>query len=462
MSKPTVEETLDRVFAPRSIAVLGASHTKGKLGHSVIALLKQNGYEGRIIPVNPKGGTIVGLDCARSMSDIDYTVDVALLVVPAESSLEAMRECAAAKVGSVVAITSGFAESGDEAGQSNEAALRDFLKIAPYRMIGPNCEGVVSTQSKLQMTFSPMFNDMKPGGLALISQSGALSGMMANRLTRRGIGFRAVVTTGNEVDITATDLLDWFANDAEVKVILAYLEQVRDPRRFVEVARRLRSIGKSLVILKGGRSQAGGEAAASHTGALAGDDKVVTGVFRELGIVRVRDSAAAVDAVSALSMGKRLSGPRIAVVSIAGGFGVEMTDLAQTSGFDVPPLSDTAQTRLRSLLPFYGATRNPVDLTGTAVTKSSIMRDAIDVVLSEDNIDALVVIVTFSHDPAFAEAIIHAHRSSDKPVLVCWTGGTDQNPGATALLRDEGIPTFDAPARVLTALQALRNEGLVA
>src|SRR6202051_976281 len=147
MSKPTVEETLDRVFAPRSIAVLGASHTKGKLGHSVIALLKQNGYEGRIIPVNPKGGAIVGLDCARSMSDIVGPVDVALLVVPAESSLEAMRECAAAKVGSVVAITSGFAESGDEAGQANEAALRDFLKRAPYRMIGPNCEGVGTTQS---------------------------------------------------------------------------------------------------------------------------------------------------------------------------------------------------------------------------------------------------------------------------------------------------------------------------
>lgn len=460
MTRPTIARALDCLFAPRSIAVLGASHTPGKLGHAVLGLIQKNGFEGRLLPVNPRGGEILGLACARSLAEVSGRIDVALVVVPAEHSLEAFQECATAGVQAVVAITSGFAESG-EAGHANEQALRALLIDAPYRMIGPNCEGVVVPRSRLQMTFSPMFDGMTDGPVALISQSGALSGMIANRLTKRGVGFRAVVTTGNETDVTATDLLESFAEDDNVRVVLAYLEQIRDPRRFVALAQRLREQHKRLVVLKGGRSSAGSEAAASHTGALAGDDRVVTGVFRDLGIVRARDSTAAIDATAALSTGKRLGGGNIAVVSIAGGFGVEMTDLAETTGFSVPALSEGAQRRLRELLPFYGATRNPVDLTGTVLSRSSLMRDALDVVLKEPDIDGVVVIVTFAHDPAFAEAIQDADRSTSKPLLVVWTGGADQNPGATALLREARIPTFDAPARALTGLLAMRNDGLV-
>ncbi len=456
MNRPSVKQSLERVFAPRSIAVLGASQTKGKLGHSVLALLQKNGFAGQVIPVNPRGGEILGLPCVRSLSDLDAPPDLALLVVPAEHALEALRQCAANKVGTVVGITSGFAKSG-EAGRSNEQALREILRDAPFRLIGPNCEGVVVPAHKLQMTFSPMFNDMSVGPVALVSQSGALSGMMANRLTRRGVGFHSVVTTGNETDVTATDLLDHYADTPDVKVVLAYLEQVRDARGFVDAARRFRANGKKLVVLKGGRSAAGGEAAASHTGALAGDDRVISGVFRDLGIIRARNSAAAVDATAALAIGKPLRGRAIAVVSIAGGFGVEMTDLAETNGFDVPPLSNAAQTRLRALLPFYAATRNPVDLTGMAVANPTIMSEALEIVAAEQHINAIVVIVTFSHDPAFAEAIIRANKASSRPILVVWTGGSDQNPGAAALMQEARLPTFDAPARVLTGLQALQD-----
>lgn len=459
MAKPSISDTLTRVFAPRSIAVVGASHNPKKLGHAVLQMLRQNGYEGRIVPVNPQGGTILDLPCARSIEEIGEPVDLGLLVVPAEHCLDALRSCASAGIGAVVGITSGFAESG-EAGAANERALRSLLRDAPFRLLGPNCEGVVVPRNKLQMTFSPMFNGMRDGPVALISQSGAMSGMMANRLTRRGIGLHAVVSTGNESDITATDLLESFAEAPDVRVILMYLEQVREGRRFAEIARRL-AAGKRLLVLKGGRSRAGGEAAVSHTGALAGDDRVAEGVFRGLGVTRVRDSAAAVDATAALSLGKRLAGHRVAVVSIAGGFGVEMADLAETSGFAVPALSETAQRKLRARLPFYGATRNPIDLTGTVLSKPELMRDVLDIVLAEPDIDAVVVIVTFANDPAFADAIADAHRGSDKPILVCWTGGTDQNPGAAARLRDAELPTFDAPARALTGLLALHNEGIV-
>lgn len=456
MGRPSVKESLDRVFAARSVAVLGASQTKGKLGHSVLALLKKNGFTGSIIPVNPRGGEILGLPCVASLADLDAPPDLALLVVPAEQAIEALRQCAANKVRTVVGITSGFAESG-EAGKSNEQALRDILRDAPFRLIGPNCEGVVVPASKLQMTFSPMFNDMSVGPIALISQSGALSGMIANRLTNRSVGFHSVVTTGNETDVTAADLLDHYTDTDGVKVVLAYLEQVRDAARFIVAARRLRANGKRLVVLKGGRSAAGSKAAASHTGALAGDDRVVSGVFRDLGIIRARDSAAAVDATAALAMGKPLRGPAIAVISIAGGFGVEMTDLAEMNGFEVPALSDAAQARLRALLPFYAATRNPVDLTGMAVANPSILSKALEIVAAEQHIDGIVVVVTFSHDPVFAEAIIGAHEASPRPILVVWTGGLDQISDAATLMRQARLPTFDAPARALTGLQALRD-----
>jgi acetate---CoA ligase (ADP-forming) len=457
MTRPSVHKSFERIFAPRSIAVLGASQTKGKLGHSVLELLQKNGFSGQTIPVNPRGGEILGLPCVRSLAELENPPDLALLVVPAEQAIEALRQCAANKVEVVVGITSGFAESG-EAGRNNEQALRDILREAPFRLIGPNCEGVVVPAHKLQMTFSPMFNDMSAGPVALVSQSGALSGMMANRLTRRGVGFHSVVTTGNETDITATDLFEYYADTAEVKVVLAYLEQVRDPRRFIAAARRLRASGKQVVVLKGGRSAAGSEAAASHTGALAGDDRVISGVFRDLGIVRARDSAAAVDATAALATGKPMQGHAIAVVSIAGGFAVEMTDLAETNGFKVPPLSEAAQARLRARLPFYAATRNPIDLTGMALSDPTIMSETLEIIAAEQHIDATVVVVTFSHNPAFAEAIVRANETSSAPILVVWTGGSDQNPGATALLQKARLPTFDSPARALTGLQALRND----
>ena len=359
--RPTVAEALDGLFDPRTIAVVGASRTKGKLGQAVLALLKSNGCRGRIIPVNPAGGEIEGLPAARTLQEIDGPIDVVVLATPVDIALDALEICATLEVKVVVGVTSGFSEAGEE-GNENEARLRRIMRDAPFRLVGPNCEGVVRPSSDLQLTFSPMFDGLRPGPVAMISQSGALAGLMALRLGERGVGINAIVSSGNETDLTAADLLDYLGNDPQTRVVLCYVEELRDGRRFAEAARRLTQAGKHVVV-KGGRSRAGSRAVQSHAGAMAGDDRVISAIFRETGVIRARESVTAVDAVTALAAGRRPVGNRVGIISVTGGLGVEMTDLAEVAGFEVPVLDKATQTALSRYVPFYGSVKNPVNLT---------------------------------------------------------------------------------------------------
>ncbi|MEP6276561.1 CoA-binding protein, partial [Hyphomonas sp.] len=252
----SVAQALDGLFDPGTIAVVGASRTRGKLGQAVLALLKSNGYRGRIIPVNPSGGEIEGLEAVRSLEEIGGPIDVVVLATPVGVALDALESCTRLDVKVVVGVTSGFSEAGED-GQENELRLRRIMQNAPFRLVGPNCEGVVRPASDLQLTFSPMFNDLRPGPVAIISQSGALAGLMALRLGERGVGINAIVSSGNETDLTAADLLDYLGNDPQTRVVLCYVEELRDGRRFVEVARQLAKAGKHVVAVKGGRSRAG-------------------------------------------------------------------------------------------------------------------------------------------------------------------------------------------------------------
>lgn len=295
-SRLSVAEALDGLFDPRTIAVVGASRTKGKLGQAVLALLKSNGYSGKIIPVNPSGGEIEGLPAVRSLEEIEDPIDVVILATPVSVALDALEVCTRLDVKVVVGVTSGFSEAGED-GHENEARLRRIMQDAPFRLVGPNCEGVVRPASDLQLTFSPMFNGLRPGPVAMISQSGALAGLMALRLGDRGVGINTIVSSGNETDLTAADLLDYLGNDPQTRVVLCYVEELRDGRRFAEAAQRLIKAGKHVVAVKGGRSRAGSRAVQSHTGAMAGDDRVISAVFRETGVIRARESVAAVDAV---------------------------------------------------------------------------------------------------------------------------------------------------------------------
>lgn len=451
--RPTVAEALDGLFDPRTIAVVGASRTKGKLGQAVLALLKSNGCRGRIIPVNPAGGEIEGLPAARTLQEIDGPIDVVVLATPVDIALDALEICATLEVKVVVGVTSGFSEAGEE-GNENEARLRQIMRDAPFRLVGPNCEGVVRPSSDLQLTFSPMFDGLRPGPVAMISQSGALAGLMALRLGERGVGINAIVSSGNETDLTAADLLDYLGNDPQTRVVLCYVEELRDGRRFAEAARRLTQAGKHVVVVKGGRSRAGSRAVQSHTGAMAGDDRVISAIFRETGVIRARESVAAVDAVTALAAGRRPVGNRVGIISVTGGLGVEMTDLAEVAGFEVPVLDEATQTALSRYVPFYGSVKNPVDLTGVVLANPTYVGRCLEAIAADPRVDIAVAIITFVPDQQFIDALAEAYDGTDKPILIVWTGAARSNASGEAL-RERAVPVYDSPARAASGLAAL-------
>ncbi|MBV1867546.1 MAG: acetate--CoA ligase family protein [Marinosulfonomonas sp.] len=458
-TRPSLSDALHTLFDPKNVAVVGASRTKGKLGQALLELLKKNNYRGKVIPVNPSGGEIEGLKVAKSLSEIDEPIDVAVISTPVEIALDALEECARIGVKVVVGVTSGFNEAGED-GTENEARLQRILKTAPFRLIGPNCEGVVRPRSDLQLTFSPMFDGLDDGPVAMISQSGALAGLMALRLGERGVGLSAIVSSGNETDITAADLMEHFGEDPVTRVILCYLEELRDGRRFAEVAKKLTDAGKHVVVVKGGRSGAGTRAVQSHTGAMAGDDRVVSSIFREVGVIRARDSVSAVDATIALATGRKPAGRRVAIISVTGGLGVEMTDMAETEGFEVPVLADKTQKALSEYVPYYGSVTNPVDLTGVVLANPSYVGRCLEAVLDDPGIDIAIAIITFVPNQTFVEALAEAYKKTNKPVLIIWTGASRSAASGDAF-RENGVPLYDSPARAASGLAALRGAGEV-
>ncbi len=453
-------QALDAAAAPQSVAVIGASSNPLKLGHLVLKTLINSGYPGRIYAINPTATSVLGVVTHPSLVSVDGPVDVAVVIVPASQLMATLQECAATQVSLVVAITSGFAEAGND-GQQLQQELEAFLKTAPFRLLGPNCEGYVVPASNTFVTFSMMTHGLRPGPVGIVGQSGAITGTVAYRLRKTGVGIRALFSTGNETDLTAVEALEWFADDVETNTVICYLEQIREPDRFIAVARRLRGL-KAIVVQMPGKGEATVDSVGTHTGAIAGDDRVIDGVFEELQIVRARDHSTAVDAAAALSLGRRLKGLKVGILSVAGGLAVEASDLFEGGGFQVPRFGDLLQQRIRSSLPYFAAVRNPVDLTGAAFSSPALFRELIELVVEGTTVDAVVVIVTFSQQAAFADEIMRAARATDKPVLVVWTAPESISPAPLAAFARESFPIFDAPLRAFTGLCAIaRFSGLM-
>lgn len=453
-------EALNTAAAPRSVAVIGASSNPLKLGHLLLKTLLNSGYRGQIYAINHAVDAVLGLVTHRSLSAVPGPVDVAVVIVPAEQLMESLRECLAANVVLVVAITSGFAEAGHD-GIRLQQELDDFLPSAPFRLLGPNCEGYVVPESNTFVTFSMMTRGLRSGPVGIVGQSGAITGTLSYRLNRMGVGIRALYSTGNEADLTAIEALEWFADDASTNTVICYLEQIREPARFIAIARRLRGV-KAIVVEKPGKGQATADSVTTHTGAIAGDDRVVDGIFEELRIVRARDHTTAVDAAAALSLGRSLKGLKVGILSVAGGLAVEASDLFEAGGFEVPRFSAELQQSIRASLPYFAAARNPVDLTGAAFSSPALFRELIDLVVDSGAADAVVVIVTFSQQAAFADEIIKGARATDKPVLVVWTAPETISPEPLAAFSRESFPVFDSPLRAFTGLCAIaRFSGLM-
>lgn len=415
---------LDFMLRPRSIAVIGASARPNALGGRVTARLLQTGYKGQVYLVNPKPDPILGLPTYPSVSAVPGPVDMALVIVPRDAVIPTAQECCRAGVRGLVVITAGFREV-DEEGRQLEEELVALCRAQGVRMIGPNCMGVVNTNPALSMdaTFSP--TPALAGPIGFISQSGALGVAVLNICHERNIGFSQFVSMGNKADIGENELLEAWEEDPEVPVITLYLESFKDPARFLDIARRV-SRRKPVVVVKAGRTAAGARAASSHTGALAGADSGAEALLKQAGVVRVDGVEEMLDDAMVFSRCPLPGGPRVAVLTNAGGPGILAADALDMKGLVIATLLDETQRKLRAILPREAAVGNPVDMIASAGPEQ--YGACLDLLLADPNVDAVVPVVV--SPPAWDAVDVLASLKEvtgrhSKPVLTVFMVGND-------------------------------------
>ena len=352
------------IFSPRSIAVVGASRRPGQLGNQVVRNLKRTGYQGALYVVNPQAGEVEAVASFPSLCAIGGEVELAIIAVPVEKVEAVVDDCIAKHVAAAVIITAGFSETGAE-GRAMEQRLLDKARDAGMRLVGPNCMGVINTDpaARMHATFSPVFPPA--GNVAMSSQSGALGLAVLDYATSLDIGFSTFISVGNKADVSGNDLIQYWAEDPRTNVILLYLESFGNPRKFVEIARRV-SRRKPIVAVKAGRSSGGARAASSHTGALAASDGLVDELFRQAGVIRTDTLEEMFDVAALLANQPVPQGNRVAIVTNAGGPGILAADACEAAGLALAQLSEDTKARLRAFLPRAASIGNPVDMIASA------------------------------------------------------------------------------------------------
>jgi acetate---CoA ligase (ADP-forming) len=454
MMKEGGTRSLDPVFRPQSIAVIGASRTPGTVGYEIIHNLLAEGFSGALFPVNPHATSVHSVPAYGRVQDVPQQVDLAIITVPKERALGVVEECGQAGVRAIVVITAGFKEVGP-AGAEREHELLAITQKYGMRMIGPNCLGVVSTAGDIRMnaTFAPIMPP--PGPVSFMSQSGAMGVTILDYAAEYGIGVHHFVSVGNKADVSGNDLIEYWAEDPATRVILMYLENFGNPRKFTRIAREVTRT-KPIIAVKAGRTAAGARAASSHTGALAGVDSATDALLAQCGVLRVDSVEELFDMAMAFGHLPVPRGNRVAVVTNAGGPGIIITDACEANGLSVAELSAETQARLRANLPEEASVRNPVDMIATATPES--YRLALEAVLADPNIDAAIAAFVPPlrvRQQDVARSIVAARRASpEKPMLAVLMGRAGL-PEGRAELRDAGIPGYIFPESAARALAAM-------
>jgi acetyl coenzyme A synthetase (ADP forming)-like protein len=447
--------SLRRLLEPSSVAVVGASRDPASIGHRIVAALTAATFAGPVYPINPQADTIAGLVCYPSVGQAPRGIDLAVIAVPKDRVLEAVDACAAAGVTSLVVITAGFAESGDD-GKALQQALVERVRAHGMRMVGPNCMGVLNANPaiRLNASFSPI---VPPSGhVGLSSQSGALGMAILELASARGVGLSTFVSVGNKADVSGNDLLQYWEADPQTSVILLYLESFGNPRRFARLARRIARI-KPIVCVKSGRTRAGSRAAGSHTAALAASDTAVDALFRQTGVIRANTIDEMFDIATCLEAQPLPRGHRVGIVTNAGGPGILAVDACESSGLEVVPFSEPTRAALAAFLPREASIGNPVDMIASAGPAE--FRQAVQSVLDSEDVDALIVIYTpvdrTTTDATFQAirdgiASGRAGRGAGKPILACVMA--DHGHPKQLTVGDERVPTYVFPENAAHAL----------
>lgn len=455
--------SIERLVNPRSIAIVGASNDARLISGQPMRFLMQHGYGGALYPVNPKYAEIEGVACSPSVAALPATPDLALILVAAKRVPQMLRECGERGVPYAIVYSSGFAETGD-AGAALQRECTEIARRFGMRVIGPNCQGLVSTGGHVYAGFGAPFGvSYRSGNLSLISQSGGFGCALLLMADELGIGLRHFITTGNEADVSLLDLVDACIDDPETSLIAAYIEGLKDARRLVGVARRALDAGKPILAWKVGNTPDGAKAAASHTANLGGASALYRTAFRQAGVIEVSDIADLCDYAKAFGMQRLPHGARVAVVTLSGGAGILATDVFAQNGMSMPALTRDTLDRLRPLVPAFASLDNPVDLTAGILADPRIFADTLQIIADDPNIDSIAIMAAAASGEvahAMAEAIARVYRATTKPMMVAWNARRDMASAAYRVMEDACVPLFPTPVRCARALAALSTYAL--
>lgn len=448
-----------RLVRPRSVAVIGASADPNKTAGRPVSYLTRHGFDGAIYPVNPKVDAIGGIRCYPDIGSLPEVPDVGIVLLGAERAHVAVRELAARGTAAAIVLASGYTETGD-VGARRQAELIEAA--GTMRLLGPNTIGLVNLTDSIPLSASGALEmeHFPAGSIGVVSQSGGILGALLSRAAARGIGLSKLVSTSNEADLDLADFIDYLADDPATRVIALYVESVRNVDRFRAAALKAAAAGKPVVAFKIGRSEAGARAAVSHTGAMAGADRMYDALFQQVGVIRAQTFSDLIDIPAALATGRVLHGKRVAVLTSTGGAGTLVSDSLGVSGFETPPPDADTAARLRALQQGDHAAldRNPIDVT-LAGLQPDLLRGAIRALLASPSYDAVTVIVGSSGlamPGLMADAINDCLPESDKPVLAYVS---PHAPQVAAVLNQRGVPAFSAPESCAVAFAAMLAAG---
>lgn len=451
-------------LSPRSIAIVGASSKFDSISGKPLRFLQEQGYEGKVFPVNPKYDELLGVKCYKSVLDIPDEVDLALLAVNYKLVLPMLEQCVQKGVMFASVFASGFAESGQE-GKVLQQKIGALAREAGIGVCGPNCQGSIDLRTKAIGGFSASMG-IKPlidGPIGYVTQSGALGYSIFSLAQESGVGFSFVASTGNEVDLHTLDFTEYMLEDPGTKMVIAYLEGIKDGRQFARLADRGLVLGKPIVALKVGRSEVGQKAASSHTASLTGSDAVADAFFRQKGIIRADDIEDMIDVAALMQRIPELpAGKGLGIITTSGGGGILVADEASEMGLDIPELGDETTAALEKVIPAYGSAMNPVDVTAQVINEAEDFQRVLELMVGHPRIDALVIVITQITGESgrqMTRDIVAMTKRTRKPITVAWTAGEVLVGENYKTLAEGGVQFYKSPVRAVKALGRLMNYG---
>lgn len=448
-----MERSLDAIFRPGSVAIVGASRDIKTIGRETLHNMIDNEFQGVVFPVNPKSPVVNSMKCYKSVSDIPDPVDMAVIVVPSKIVLNVIEDCGKKGVKGLVIITAGFKETGEQ-GRLLEEQLKDRIKHYGMRVVGPNCMGVINTESDVRLNATFAATLPMPGNVAFASQSGALGEAILAQMRELGLGISMFVSLGNKADISGNDVIEYWEDHGGTKLILLYLESFGNPRKFTKIARRITK-KKPIIVVKSGRTQQGAKAASSHTGSLAGMDIAVDALFAQTGVLRTTTMEEMFLLATAFSSQPIPGGNNVGILTNAGGPGILATDTCINLGLNVPEISGKTRDALLKILPPEASIANPVDMIASA--DGTKYKNAIEILLKEPAIDALIVIFVspiMIDSMEVARGIIEGSRGHKIPILTCFMGKVAQAEAVSELKAHE-FPVYQFPEASAYALSKM-------